>query len=62
MRVIGIYMLDDFRCQTENLAPAALAQLARDDAVDARAEWLFAVVQQNTCVVVEFDDTTVGPL
>ena len=55
-------MLDDFGCQTEDLAPAALAQLARDDAVDTRAEWLLAVVQQDTCVVVEFDNTTIRPL
>jgi hypothetical protein len=47
---------------TQDLAPLLPAQLGADDAVDARADGIAGLVDEDARVIVELDDAAVGSL
>lgn len=53
--------LDDLGCQTCDFTPSCRTELVGDDTIDTSSQWLLLVVEQDACVVVESDHTTIWP-
>ncbi len=52
--------LDDLGCQTCNLSPSRRTELVGDNTVDTGTQWFLLVVEQDTSVVIESNDTAIG--